>query len=161
MSMVVLIRSEGGKVRWLRPVRCLIMACLFVPVLAGPSSAYTCSFIGAAAPLNFGALDPAVANDVSVTTTVSIRCTGAGTPPLALSLDDDDGLYETGPNLNQMLNTLYAGEYLPYSISYTAAGSVSRGQRLDIVITGTVMGIVYQDASIGTYTDTIVFTVAP
>ncbi len=129
--------------------------------LSGSSYAATCSFVSLPGTLNFGNLDPGLGNDVIRTTIITIRCTGAGANPVFFTITDDDGLYETGVNANRMRNTSVPTEFLPYSMTYSGSGSVNKGTNLDITITTTVLGMIYQDAYVGSYSDMVTFTVSP
>ncbi len=129
--------------------------------LSCSSYAATCSFVSLPGTLNFGNLDPGVGNDVIRTMTLTISCTGAGANPVFFAITDDNGLYETGVNANRMRNTTVPTEFLPYSMTYSGSGSVKKNTNLDITITATVLGIVYQDAYVGSYSDMVTFTVSP
>ena len=142
-------------------IRIALLVMVVLLTTAHTASAYTCAVTTAPAPLNFGNLDPALGTDVIVTTVVNIRCTGAGQNPITFTVTDDDGLYETGANANRMSNSTYPSEYLPYSFTYTTPVSGNKGQVIPVTITGTVLGTLYQNASLGAYIDRVTITVAP
>ena len=129
--------------------------------LTGTSHAATkCSFNTTTGTLAFGNLDPGIGADVTVSSSISFRCVGSD--PVVFSLTDDDGLYESGPNLNRMRNAAAATEFLPYNFFLTpVAGTVPKNTNTNITITGTVKGIDYQKAYVGSYGDTVTLTIAP
>ena len=153
------LRSEGKAGHGVKTFFIIIVLVLLA--LSGSSYAATCSFVSLPGTLSFGNLDPGVGTNVIRTTTLTIRCTGAGANPVLFTITDDDGLYETGVNAGRMRNTAVPTEFLPYSIAYAGSGSVLKKTDLNIVITGTVLGMVYQDAYVGSYSDMITFTVSP
>jgi spore coat protein U-like protein len=111
--------------------------------------------------MNFGALSPANSTDAIATSTVTIRCSPPGPNPFPYTMTDDDGLYELGPDQNRMRNTGNPAEYLPYSITYTASGTVPRNTDIVFTFTGTVRAVDYQNAWVGSYSDTITVTINP
>lgn len=140
-----------------------ILPIIILALLALSSSgdAATCSFTSLPGTLSFGNLDPGVGTDVIRTTTLTIRCTGAGPNPVFFTITDDDGLYETGVNASRMRNTAVPTEFLRYNIGYSGSGSGNKNTNLNVTISGTVLGIVYQDAYVGSYSDMVTFTVSP
>ncbi len=122
-----------------------------------------CKFIAATATLAFGNLDPGIGTDVSITSGVIFRCLGPPASfPMVFTVTDDDGLHEIGPNANRMRNTLVTTEYLPYNLSISpTSGSVPRNTDTNITLTGTVKGIDYINARVGSYSDTVTLTIAP
>ena len=151
------LRSEGKAGHGVKTFFIIIVLVLLA--LSGSSYAATCSFVSLPGTLSFGNLDPGVGTNVIRTTTLTISCNGPD--PIPFSITDDDGLYETGVNAGRMRNTAVPTEFLPYSIAYAGSGSVLKKTDLNIVITGTVLGMVYQDAYVGSYSDMITFTVSP
>lgn len=113
---------------------------------------------GATAALNFGALDPFNPVDVTRTVGMEVRCGGPAGNATYLIVDDD-GLNESGPGAHRMVN---GGAFLPYTFSYApASATIPRNTNSPITITGTVRGIDYQFAPVGTYTDTVTLTIVP
>ena len=134
-----------------------------VLVSATVLSKSNCKFNAATAALNFGNLDPATPVDKTVTTSITFVCNGSAANA-TFSITDNDGLYETGPNANRMLNTTFPTppKYLPYSLTYNPQTStVPKGVNQTLTISGTVLGVDYQDAYVGSYSDTVVLTIAP
>jgi len=117
----------------------------------------TCKFT-AGGSIPFGNLDPSVGTDQTpAVTQPTFWCTrGAG-----YTITDDDGLYESGPNLNRMKHGTLA-EYIPYSFTYTAAGTgAGPANILSMNIASTVLGADYINASAGSYSDTVTLTINP
>jgi len=131
-----------------------------ISVSATVLSNNNCKFSTANATLNFGTLDPANTTDVTATATISVRC-GGKEPTATFFIADDDGLYETGPNQNRMRHTTLA-EYLPYSFSVSPqSATVPKNVNTPITISGTIKASDYQNAYVGSYTDTVVLTLTP
>lgn len=132
-----------------------------VLVSATVLSKSNCKFNAATAALNFGNLDPATPVDKTVTTSITFVCNGSAANA-TFSITDNDGLYETGLNANRMRNTTVTTEYLPYGLTYNPQTStVPKGVNQTLTISGTVLGVDYQDAYVGSYSDTVVLTIAP
>ena len=115
----------------------------------------------ATATLDFGSLDPANPMDKNATATLIVRCQAQGNNLLTYYISDDAGLYETGPNASRMKHTTQT-EYLPYSfIVDPRSETVNKIYERTLTITGTIRGVNYQDARSGSYTDTVVLSIAP
>ena len=119
----------------------------------------TCKFNSATSNLAFGALDPNSGADVNASTTTTFWCTKNA----SYSITDDDGLYESGPNANQMRHATTLTEYIPYTFSYSPTTGTGQGRTTDITlnISGTVTFANYQNAVAGDYSDTVVLTITP
>lgn len=113
------------------------------------------------AAINFGILDPTSPVNVTVSSSLTVRC--AGSAPLAtFGITDDDGLNETGPNANRMGHSVVAGQYIPYSLSINpTSATIPRNTNQTITVTGTLNGVDYQNAIAGLYTDTVTLSVLP
>lgn len=131
-------------------------------LLLSVNSVYSaCRFTTTAATFSFGNLNPGTPVDVNISTTVTFRCNG-NPSPWTYTITDDDGLYETGIDANRMRNTTVPTQYLPYTFSYSpTTGTVPRNTSQTLTINGTVKGIDYQYAYVGTYSDTVVLTITP
>lgn len=133
-----------------------------VSVSATISSGGFCWFTTNNASLDFGVLDAGSPVDVNASTTVNFRCLGF--PSVTYYVDDDDGLYETGPDANRMRNTSRPTDYLPYSMDVsprTATISWNPFVLRTLAVSGIVRGADYQGASPGDYADTVVLTIVP
>lgn len=120
-----------------------------------------CMFSTASSTLNFGSLDPATPVDVTVSTTFDFRCMGSN-PIASYVISDDDGLYETAPNANRMRHTTVFTEYLPYNLTLSpTSGTIPKGVWTSLTVTGTVFGVDYQNAYVGSYADTVVISIVP
>ncbi len=113
------------------------------------------------AALNFGTLDPANPVDKNASATIIFYCAGSA-PMATFFISDDDGLYETGPDASRMKHTTITTEYLPYSFTVSpTSGTVLKNTDQTLTISGTVLGVDYQDASVGAYSDTVVISIEP
>lgn len=133
---------------------------LTVALLTGVGAmAATCKISGGPLSLNFGALDPAAAFDVtSLPGAVILNC-GGGMP---YSVSVDNGLYFAAGK-----RRLSSGAwFIPYTITnalpITGVGAGVGGPGSDIIIdlTGAINGADYVNAVPGSYSDTMVITVA-
>ncbi len=132
-----------------------------VSVSAVVLSKSECKFNSKTASLNFGNLDPSNPVDRIVSTSITFRC-GGSAPMATFSITDDDGLYETGPDQNRMRHTTISSEYLPYSLTLDpTSGTVPKNTNQTLTITGTVRGVDYQDATAGSYLDTVIISIDP
>jgi hypothetical protein len=133
-----------------------------VSVTATVISKGNCTFRSKTAALDFGSLDPASPTDKSVNTTIIYRCQAQGNRPITFVITDDSGLYEIGPNAPRMRHTTQPTEYLPYSLTLTpTSGTVPKVVDFPLTVTGTVRGVDYQDARIGSYSDRVVVSIEP
>jgi hypothetical protein len=132
-----------------------------VAVTATVLSKSQCKFNSKTSNLNFGNLDPANPIDKTTSTSITFRC-GGSAPNATFSITDDDGLYETGPNANRMRHTTITTEYLSYSLTLNpTSGTLPKNTDQTLTIAGTVKGVDYQDALSGSYSDTVVISIAP
>jgi len=118
-----------------------------------------CKFNTATSTLGFGALDPNSSSDASASAMVTFWCTkGSG-----YSITDDDGLYETGVNLNRMRHAVDNAEFIPYTLTYNPASGTGTGKTVPITlnISGTIANANYVNALAGDYGDTVVLTINP
>lgn len=102
-------------------------------------------------------LDPSVGGNVSGTVTQPTFWCTKGT---SYTITDDDGLNESGTT-HQMKHASL-NEYIPYSFSYTSTGTGSgRTTTLTMNIASSVNEADYQNASAGSYSDTVTLTINP
>jgi spore coat protein U-like protein len=113
------------------------------------------------ATVDFGILDPIGGGDVTVLSSLTIRC--QGNDPLAtFFITDDDGQYDTGPNANRMQHTVDPTQYIPYTLTLSPdTATIPKGVDQIIDITADLLGVDYQGAIAGIYTDTVTVTVNP
>lgn len=119
----------------------------------------TCRFNSAASTLAFGALDPGVVGPVNANTSTTFWCTN-GT---VYTIVDDDGLYETGANLNRMRHATTLTQLIPYTFGYnpTTGSGTGPGTSITLDITGSVAYADFQTADPGNYSDTVVLSITP
>jgi len=116
----------------------------------------TCKFAtGGSIP--FGNLDPSVGTDQTpAVTQPTFWCTKGA----SYTITDDDGVNKSGTT-HQMKHASLT-EYIPYSFTYTASGTgAGPGSVLTMDIASSVKGTDYQNASAGSYTDTVTLTINP
>jgi spore coat protein U-like protein len=104
---------------------------------------------------------PVNTTDAIATSTARIRCVGGpdSAYPLTPLFSDNNGLYGLGSQ-HRMRNTVNSTEYLPYSITYSFI-AVNKNAPASITITGIVRAIDYQNAWVGSYSDTVTVTINP
>jgi spore coat protein U-like protein len=123
-----------------------------------------CKLKTTTATLDFGALNPALPVDKTISAPLIFRCVGSD-PVVTFLFSEDYGLYETGPGGNRMANTTLPGEYLPYSITLSpASGSFPKENPPTdhtLTVTANVKGTDFQNASAGGYLDTVTISLLP
>lgn len=114
-----------------------------------------CSFAGAGT-VSF-ALDPASGSDATGTVSApTFWCTKGA----SYTITDDDGVYESGTTHRLKHATLT--EYIPYSFSYTSAGSGGgKGVTIALDLASSISNADYINASAGSYSDTVTLTITP
>jgi spore coat protein U-like protein len=132
-----------------------------VSVTATILSKNQCKFKSKTAALSFGDLHPSEPVDRTVAASITFRCVGSA-PQATFAITDDDGLYETGPDANQMRHSTDTAEYLPYTLILTpTSGTIPKKADQTLTILGTVKGVDYQNALMGSYSDTVVISIEP
>lgn len=124
-------------------------------------SASNCRFADAGpTALSFGTIDPSSTSNKTVSTSIGFRCSGsAGTA--VYSVTSDDGLYESGPGAARMRHATDTTQFLKYTVNLPQSGSVPKNTNQAITITGTVLVADFQNAIAGTFSDSVVLTIAP
>lgn len=117
----------------------------------------TCKFTTNTANINVS-LDPSTGGTVVGSNSLAFWCTKNA----SYTVSDDDGLYETGPNANRVFNSS-ANEYIPYSFTYTPTSGTGNGPQnpITLSVSASFAQTDYQNASAGTYTDTVTISVNP
>lgn len=118
----------------------------------------SCQFSTATAALNFGALDPSVSTDATVSVSPNIWCTN-GTA-YTVTPSGTGGTYAAGTYNGIMVSGLNS---IPYKIvvnSNTGTG-LGKNTPIPIKLDGTILNNDYVNAQIGAYSDTVTLTVAP
>ena len=117
----------------------------------------TCKFNTATTILAFGGLDQTQTTDVPATALTTFWCT----KNTNYTISDDDGLHESGINLNNMENDGTSGEFIKYSFSYSPTSGAGGGKTSPTTLNmnGLINNADYVDAAAGTYHDTIVITI--
>jgi spore coat protein U-like protein len=133
--------------------RCWKTSCLLFASLFGAafSAGAACTFRTAPGAITFTAFDPSVASTQTASTTAHVNCGAGQSPTWAFS-----GVNGSAP-LRMKLAT--AAVYIPYSVAAVYASGASNNQLFNI--TATVLGPNYQNAQVGSYSDTLTFTITP
>ena len=126
-------------------------------------SAGNCRFDNAGpTALTFAPIDPSSLANATVSANIAYRCTGGGAAPnLTWSISSNDGLYETGAGAPRMRHGVDPTRFLPYTLNVPASATVPKNTNLNFTVIATVLVADFQNAIAGTYTDTVVLTIAP
>jgi spore coat protein U-like protein len=121
--------------------------------------AQTCKFTTTGTAVAF-TLDPSATGPATgvVTTPPQFWCTKG----MTFNVTDNNGTNFSGGNRRMKHATL--AEYIPYSFAYsptTGTGTGKNGVAQTIAITSAVALADFQDATGGSYSDTVIITVAP
>lgn len=128
-------------------------------VSAAVLSKNNCRFATAASTLSLS-IDPASGAAATASATLSIRCTGAAATAL-WTLSGDNGLYGSSPSALRMRHSTNPAEFLPYSLSFPASGSVPRNVWQNLSVTATVLPADFQNVSSGAYSDSVTLSLLP
>jgi spore coat protein U-like protein len=111
----------------------------------------TCAFT-TVGDISFGTI--ASVGQAAVVTQPAITCT-SGTN---YTITDDDGLWESGANLNNLEEDGAGATLIPYTITYSAGPIAGTGAAQNMDVTANITGD-QRFTTVGTYSDTIQFTV--
>ena len=126
------------------------------------SSGNSCGFQAKGLSMSFGSLDPAsganVTRSVSAATLNANRA-GDCSPGQTMQISGGNG-QNFGGGSRRLSN---GSHFIRYSLALPTAGQAGPGNGNYIAFTfnGTVLGTDYENASAGTYSDTVVITVSP
>ena len=111
--------------------------------------------------LAFGAINPAVATTATATATGSVSCTGGKDPTVAVALTLGMGNHSSG-GTRRMQHGTVATEYLSYGASVSPANTViPKNGGFNFTVSGTILPSAFQDVMAGSYSDTVLISVAP
>lgn len=120
-----------------------------------------CRFTTPNATLDFGNLDPTSGAPVATSGSVTIRCGGSANPATFL-ITDDDGLNSTGPGARRMQHTTLAGNFIPYSLTYSpTTGTIPKNTNVPVTVDASILGLDYQTVPPGAYSDTVTLIISP
>lgn len=115
----------------------------------------TCKFSSTTSALAFGALDPSVGTDVTVSPTTTFWCTRGVTE----TITNDTGLNFLVKN---RMKDAVSGDFIPYSLALSKSGTNGGpGSPRTLTIAGTVLGTDYTAKSAGNYLDTVILSINP
>ena len=129
--------------------RPLLMGALLAASVAAHGQ--NCTFRTVGSALNFPSLDPSAAGTVTAFMDVNVKCVPAILSPTWSF---------SGANGSAPLQMKHSAQnvYIPYTITTTfIGGNVNETWR----ISGTILGVNYQNAWVGSYTDILTATVTP
>jgi hypothetical protein len=110
--------------------------------------------------LPFGGINPGGSSPVTVNLTLQYRCNGSDAVA-AWTVSSDDGLYESGAGQPRMRHASVPTAFLPYTLTFPAAGTVPRNTITNMSISATLTPADYANARVGAYADTIVLSIQP
>lgn len=111
--------------------------------------------------LAFGTINPAVATTATATATGTVSCTGGKDPTMAVALTLGMGNHSSG-GMRRMRHGTVATEYLSYGASVSPASTViPKNGGFTFTVSGTILPAAFQDVMAGSYSDTVLITVAP
>jgi Spore Coat Protein U domain len=110
--------------------------------------------------LPFGAINPGGTSPVTVNLTLQYRCNGSDAVA-AWAVTSDDGLYESGAGQPRMRHGTVLTAFLPYTLTFPAAGTVPRNTITNMAISATIAPADYANARAGAYADTVILSIQP
>jgi len=134
-----------------------------LPVSIGATvlSASNCKFqAGSGSALSFGSVDPSSGTNATASVTVVVRC-GGSAPSATYAVTANDGLHSTGPAQRRMRHSATPTEFLTYSVTSPVSGTIPKNVNTAVVVEGTITPAQFQNAIAGSFTDTVVLTLAP
>jgi spore coat protein U-like protein len=136
----------------LRP--CWVSRLLLFAMLLGvvPSAGAACTFRTNPGAITFTAFDPSVASTQTAATTARVNCSGAVTTPTWAFSSSNGG---ASPRMKHTTMSVY----ISYSVAAAYASGPANNQLFNI--TATVLGANYQNAQVGSYSDTLTYTITP
>ena len=117
----------------------------------------TCKFNSATSTLAFGALDPTLTSDATVTGSTTFWCTKGA----SYTVSGNNGANASGVQKRMVHATLT--EYIPYAMSFSPTSGTGAGKTTAVTLSlsGTIANADYINASAGAYTDTVVLSITP
>lgn len=117
-------------------------------------SASNCRFSTAASTLSL-AIDPASGAAATASGTLAIRCVG-GAAIASWSLASNNGLYGS-----RMRHATDLTQFLPYTLSFPASGTVPRNTWQNLAVSATVQPADFQNVPGGAYSDAVTLSLLP
>ena len=146
-----------------------VLAALIAAVVAAPAFADnatlvvsanvtgTCKFTTNSFNMNFGALDPVLAPDVSLGTALTYKCT-QNTAASSFSFDGIS-ISPTTVNIANGANTIPVA--LSWTVPATLGSGFGAGGTISMTVTGNITGTTYANVPAGAYTKNVAVVVAP
>jgi spore coat protein U-like protein len=145
---------------------CLALPCAAdnasITVSATVLSKNNCKFTSnGALAINIPLIDPSGSATASGSVATSFKCGGASSS-VSYSVTASDGSHSTGPGLRRLRHLTTTTEFLDYTLAITpSSGLAAKNAVVDVQVTASIAAAAYQNARAGSYSDTVVLTVAP
>lgn len=138
--------TPAAQHRWQRA--CLLFSLLFGATFGAGAA---CTFRTAPGAIAFTAFDPSTAPTQTASTTAAVNCSAGLSPTWAFS----------GTNGSAPLRMKHSSMsvFIPYSVATAYVSGAANNQVWNI--TATVLGTNYQNAQVGSYSDTLTLTITP
>lgn len=121
-----------------------------------------CKFQTGPATLAFGTIDPSASAAKTATTTIQVRCMGAGSNPnVTYSLVADNGTNASG-GVRRLRHATLATELMAYSLAFSpASATIPKNSTVNITVNGTILAADFQNVASGAYSDTVKLDLYP
>lgn len=120
-----------------------------------------CKFNAGAMVLDFGNIDPAGGADVTATATKTFSC-GGSAPDATFVISAGNGLYFDTGSLTRRMQHSGGAAHLPYSLTLSpTTATVPKNAIQTLTVTGKITQAAFQNALLGSYSDTVTITLTP
>lgn len=111
--------------------------------------------------LAFGNINPALATTATASASGVVSCNGGKDPTVAVALTLGTGNHASG-GMRRMQHAAQTSEYMRYGASVAPANAViGKNDSFTFTVSGTILAADYQDVMAGSYSDTVLISVAP
>jgi len=128
-----------------------LAALLLAWCASAPAFGQACSFNPAQPNVaSFGTIDPTLSTTMTFSLTVNYKCTGSAVAAFTIT-----GANDTGLGAFRLRNLVQTTQYMAYSVTTADAPGTK------LTLTGQLFAVNYQNAYVGSYTDTLSVLVLP